>query len=218
MDKHVVRFPVIPIVPAGAGLSPGDASSVAPMGIPIGATGEPGAMPSGEVAPIPGGGLPIPPTCAKAAVQPKSAACITAINKRRIMISIVRAQRSGRLVNHNIDAASVTDVRPLPTGPRAVRRAVPIITISVARPVTAMAVIATESASETAAHAGSTKVAAYGGSRLSDLRLCENHMRSIRCGNVFGALIAEFGCVNSGEKMFPGTEKDRRNGQVHFVN
>jgi hypothetical protein len=42
-------------------------------------------------------------------------------------------------------------------------------------------------------------------------------MRSILCGNVFDALIAEFGCVNSGEKMFPGTEKDRRNGQVHFV-
>src|SRR5208282_791214 len=33
-----------------------------------------------------------------------------------------------------------------------------------------------------------------------------------------GALIAEFRCVNSGEKMLPGTEKGRRNGQVHFVN
>jgi hypothetical protein len=94
----------------GAGLSPGDASSVAPMGIPAGETGEPGAMPSGEVAPILGIGLPIPPTCANAGMQPKSAACIAAINTRRTMISIVRAQRSGRLVNHNIDAASVTDV------------------------------------------------------------------------------------------------------------
>ena len=94
-------FPVIPIAPVGAGLSPGDASSVAPMGIPAGATGEPGAMPSGEVAPIPGVGLPIPPTCANAGEQPKNAACIAAINARRIMISIVR--RSGRLVNKNID-------------------------------------------------------------------------------------------------------------------
>jgi hypothetical protein len=159
--KHVVPFPGTPIVPAGAGLSPGDASSVAPMGIPAGGTGEPGAMPSGEVAPIPGVGLPIPPTCANAGMQPKSAACIAAINMRRIMISIVRVQRSGRLVNNNIDAASVADVRP--AVPRVVRRAAPIITISVATPVTAMAVIAMESASETAAHAGSTKVAAYAG-------------------------------------------------------
>jgi len=121
MAKHVVPFPVIPNAPAGAGpspgdatsvtpmgipLSPGDASSVAPMGIPVGGTGEPGAMPSGEVAPIPGVGLPIPPTCAYAGMQPTSAACIAAINTRRIMISIVRAQRSGRLVTHNIGAAS----------------------------------------------------------------------------------------------------------------
>jgi hypothetical protein len=166
--KHVVPFPVIPIVPAGAPLTPGDASSVAPMGIPVGGTGEPAAMPSGEVAPIPGVGLPIPPTCANAGMQPKSAACIAAINTRRILISIVRTmrpalqqkQRSGRLVSHNIgavSAVSIADVRPT----RAVRRAVPIITISVARPVTAMAVIAVESTSETAAHAGSTKVAPY---------------------------------------------------------
>jgi hypothetical protein len=106
MTKHVVPFPVIPIVAAAAGLSPGDASSVAPMGIPAGGTGEPAAMPSGEVAPIPGVGLPIPPTCANAGMQPKSAACIAAINRRRIMISIVRAQRSGRLVSHNIGQRS----------------------------------------------------------------------------------------------------------------
>ena len=41
---------------------------------PVGATGEPGVMPSGEVAAIPGVGLPIPPTCAKAEVLPSSAA------------------------------------------------------------------------------------------------------------------------------------------------
>jgi hypothetical protein len=113
MTKHVVPFPVIPIVPAGAPLSPGDASSVAPMGIPAGGTGEPAAMPSGEVAPIPGVGLPIPPTCANAGMQPKSAACIAAINTRRIMISIVRAQRSGRLVGHNIGAAIRPARQPL---------------------------------------------------------------------------------------------------------
>jgi hypothetical protein len=67
------------------------------MGIPAGGTGEPGAMPSGEVAPISVVGLlPIPPTCAKTGLQPKSAASIAAINARRIVISIVLTQRSGR--------------------------------------------------------------------------------------------------------------------------
>ena len=42
-------------------------------------------------------------------------------------------------------------------------------------------------------------------------------MRSVRCRDVFGALIAEFGCVNSGEEIFPGTEKHWRNGKVDFV-
>ena len=98
VTKHVVP---IPIVPAGTPLSPGDASSVAPTGIPVGGTGKPGAMASDEVAPIPGVGLPIPPTCANAGMQPKSAACIAAINTRRIMISIVRAQRSGRRTGHS---------------------------------------------------------------------------------------------------------------------
>ena len=55
VTRHVVPFPVIPIVPAGTPPSPGDASSVAPTGIPVGGTGKPGAMPSGEVAPIAGG-------------------------------------------------------------------------------------------------------------------------------------------------------------------
>jgi hypothetical protein len=84
MTGQVVPFPVIPIVPGGAGLTPGDVSSVAPMGIPVGATGELGDMPSGEVAPILGVGLPIPPTCATAGVQLKRAACIAAINTRRM--------------------------------------------------------------------------------------------------------------------------------------
>ena len=82
MTKHVVPFPVIPIVPAGAGLSPGDASSVAPMGIPAGGTGEPGAMPSGEVMPSgEGTGAPVP-IWEKAAPQPKSTVAIAAIKFR----------------------------------------------------------------------------------------------------------------------------------------
>jgi hypothetical protein len=81
--KQVVPLPVAPIVPVGAELSPGDASSVAPMGIPAGGTGEPGAMPSGEVAPIPGIGLPIP-IWEKAAPQPKGTVAIAAIKVRII--------------------------------------------------------------------------------------------------------------------------------------
>jgi hypothetical protein len=94
--EHVVPVPVVPAVPVGIGLRPGDASSVEPKGIPIGETGEPGVMPSGEVAPMPGVGLPIPPTCAKTGLQPKSAANIAAVNVRRIAISIVLTQQSGR--------------------------------------------------------------------------------------------------------------------------
>ena len=94
--EQVVPKPVVPMVPLIAGLSPGDASSVAPMGIPVGETDEPGVMPSGEVAAIPGVGVPTPPTCANTGVQPNSAACIAAINTRRIMVSIFLTQRSGR--------------------------------------------------------------------------------------------------------------------------
>jgi hypothetical protein len=94
MAEQVVPAPANPMVPLVIGLIPGVASSVAPMGIPVGETGEPGAMPSGEVAAIPG--VPIPPTCAKAGLQPKSAARVAAINVRRITISIVLRQRSAR--------------------------------------------------------------------------------------------------------------------------
>ena len=94
--EQVVPKPVVPMVPLIAGLSPGDASSVAPMGIPVGETDEPGVMPSGEVAAIPGVGMPTPPTCAAAGPQPMSAACIAAINMRRIIVSIFPTQRSGR--------------------------------------------------------------------------------------------------------------------------
>jgi len=52
---------------------------VAPNGIPVGATAAPGDtpndipgdMPSGEVASIPGVGLVVMPTCAKAELQPR---------------------------------------------------------------------------------------------------------------------------------------------------
>jgi len=46
-------------------VTPGVASGAAPNGIPVGATAVPEVpMPRGEVVPIPGVGVPMPPTCA----------------------------------------------------------------------------------------------------------------------------------------------------------
>jgi len=104
--EHVFPNPVRAIGPVGAGLSPGDASSVAPMGIPVGATGEPGVMPSGEVAVIPGVGMPPPPTWANTGVHPNRADSIVETNTRRvvisIMISIVLRRRCGQPIDRQI--------------------------------------------------------------------------------------------------------------------
>jgi hypothetical protein len=78
MPEHV---PPESVVPDTVGLTPGDASSVAPRGMPVAATGEPGPIPSGDVNPSPGA-APESPTCAKAGLQTKSAAVITTINER----------------------------------------------------------------------------------------------------------------------------------------
>jgi hypothetical protein len=93
MPEHVVVLPVVaPIgdAPDVIGLTPGDASSVAPKGTRVGATGEPGPMPSGELMPRgeASGEMLIPPTCAKAEPQPKRTAAVVAIIKRVIVGSI----------------------------------------------------------------------------------------------------------------------------------
>jgi hypothetical protein len=92
MPEHVVALPVVaPIgdAPDIVGLTPGDASSVAPKGVPVGATGEPGPMPSGDVMPSGElGEILIPPTCAKAEPQLKRTAAVVAIIKRVIVGSI----------------------------------------------------------------------------------------------------------------------------------
>jgi hypothetical protein len=83
MVEHVVPLlgmEIVPVASPGAGLTPGDAISVEPSGIPVGETDEPVvAMPSGEVAARLGVGLAIPLTCAIAALQTKSPARIAAI-------------------------------------------------------------------------------------------------------------------------------------------
>ena len=82
--EHVVPLPgiaMVPVTPVGAGLTPGDAISVEPRGMPVWETAEPVPMPSGEVAPMVGVGAAIPVTCAMAALQTKSAASTAAINE-----------------------------------------------------------------------------------------------------------------------------------------
>jgi hypothetical protein len=55
---------VMAIEEVGIGLTPGDASSVEPSGIPVGDTDEPDVASSGEVAPMVGVGVAIAPICA----------------------------------------------------------------------------------------------------------------------------------------------------------
>jgi hypothetical protein len=79
-DVLLPGMEIVPVASPGAGLTPGDAISVEPSGIPVGETDEPVAdMPSGEVAPKVGVGLVIPLTCATATLQTKSPARIAAI-------------------------------------------------------------------------------------------------------------------------------------------
>jgi hypothetical protein len=90
--EHVVPLPGIAAVPvtAGAGLIPGDASSVAPSGMPVGETVEPVPRPSGEVAPMLGVGLAIPLICAVAALQTTSTGRTAAINADLIGILLLK--------------------------------------------------------------------------------------------------------------------------------
>jgi hypothetical protein len=93
--EHDVPLPGIVTEPVtiGAGLTPGDAISVEPKGIPVGETVEPVVMPSGEVAPMLRVGLTIPLTCALAVLQTMNAERIAAIN--------ATLARSLRLARHS---------------------------------------------------------------------------------------------------------------------
>jgi hypothetical protein len=94
-DVPVLGIARVPVASPGAGLTPGDAISVEPSGMPVGETAEPVvAMPSGEVAPRVGVGLAIPLTCATATLQTKNAGRIAAINDnltgKRARIELLR--------------------------------------------------------------------------------------------------------------------------------
>jgi hypothetical protein len=94
-DVPLLGIAMVPVASPGAGLTPGDAISVEPSGIPVGETDEPVAvMPSGEVVARLGVGLAIPLTCAVAALQTKTAVRIAAINDnltgKRARIELLR--------------------------------------------------------------------------------------------------------------------------------
>jgi hypothetical protein len=86
-----------PIVEDGAGLVPGVVISVAPSGMPVGATGTPGPMARGDAAPS--GDVPTPPTCAEAELPPRRETAKAAITRCIFMGSTssdTRIRRAGR--------------------------------------------------------------------------------------------------------------------------
>jgi hypothetical protein len=81
----VLGIVIVPVTPVGAGLSPGEVSSVEPSGMPVGSTDAPGAAPSGEVA-LSVGVVAIVPTCATALLAANSAGIIAASNETPVDI------------------------------------------------------------------------------------------------------------------------------------
>jgi hypothetical protein len=93
MVEHVVLLlgiAIVPVASPGAGLTPGDAISVEPRGMPVGETAEPVPIPSGEVVPRVGVGLAIPLTCAIATLQTSSVGKIAAINEILINLLLLK--------------------------------------------------------------------------------------------------------------------------------
>jgi hypothetical protein len=88
---HATPLLVIPIEPVGTGLRPADGNSVAPIATPVGGTGVPAVMPSGEVAPIPG---TVSPIWATAGSHANSTASVEAISADRILACTVTRQRA----------------------------------------------------------------------------------------------------------------------------
>jgi hypothetical protein len=93
---EVVGIVIVPVTPAGSGLTPGEAISVEPSGIPVGEL----VTPSGEVAPTVGVGVTVPSncpsTCAVATLQKTSAGTTAPINETLIGVLRLQAYRRGR--------------------------------------------------------------------------------------------------------------------------
>jgi hypothetical protein len=88
-DVPLLGAAIVPVT-MGAGLTPGDAISVEPNGMPVGETVEPVPMLSGEVVPMLGVGLAIPLTCAMAGLQTASAGRTAAINENLMDVLLLQ--------------------------------------------------------------------------------------------------------------------------------
>src|SRR3978361_196641 len=98
MVEHEVPLLGAAMVPVtmGAGLTPGDAISVDPRGMPVGETVEPVPRPSGEVTPKLGVGLAIPLTCAMAGLQATNAGRTAAINENLMDVFLLQPASARR--------------------------------------------------------------------------------------------------------------------------
>src|ERR1700739_2461049 len=108
MVEQVVPLPgieIVPVTPVGAGLTPGDAISVEPRGMPVGGTAEPVPIPSGDVAPMVGVGLAIPVTCAIATLPTNSAGMTAATNENLMGVFLFATALPQRL---RINFATIT--------------------------------------------------------------------------------------------------------------
>jgi hypothetical protein len=128
MVEHTV-LPMLPAGEVGAGLTPGDAISVAPSGMPVPPTGAPGTMPSGEVTESDGVGITAA-CCAEAWLYSRAEAAV--IIRKRFMCSPIAACGS---------TSSAAVQRQGPLGMQVVVVAIGIIVVeAVARTVSAVAV------------------------------------------------------------------------------
>jgi hypothetical protein len=85
LPLDVLGIAIVPVTPVGAGLSPGEVSSVEPSGMPVGSTDAPGAAPSGDVA-LSVGVVTTVPTCATALLAANSTGIIAASNETPVDI------------------------------------------------------------------------------------------------------------------------------------
>jgi len=121
MVEHVVvllGIAIVPVASPGAGLTPGDAISVEPRGIPVGETAELVPKPSGEVAPMVGVGLAIPVTCATAMLLTNSNGMTAAINENLVAVPLLPAasprREPGSSAFATIQFARLSDIFSIP--------------------------------------------------------------------------------------------------------
>ena len=103
--------PMAPIVEDGAGLVPGVVISVAPNGMPVGATGTPEPTVRGDAAPS--GDVPTPPTCAEAELPPRRETAKAAITRCIFMGVNLLEHLNSRRCRQPRDSARLCDGQPI---------------------------------------------------------------------------------------------------------